>query len=111
MARLIKADLATAGKANNCEGSPARFFYPCTRNILFLQSLDSFAQVVAHQIERPAQQVGSAMLLPKVTVSGMHRQFGRRHGKDQPIMAEVYRAQLQNVTEECAVGFGVFAID
>src|SRR5260221_1572720 len=51
------------------------------------------------------------MLLHEVAVGRMHRQFSWRHGKDQPVVAQIYRPQLQHIAKEGAVGFGVFTVN
>src|SRR5262245_3946184 len=89
MARLIQTNLSATRKAKDCERSPPCPFNYCTGDVFSFQRLDGFIQIVAHQIEHAAQQFVISMLLYEITFGRMHCQFCRRHGEDQPVMAEI----------------------
>src|SRR5216683_2439845 len=102
MFRLIEADLAATGKLHLCHGAPSSFLNCGALNILLREGDYLGFQVVAHEVEF----VGDTTF-----VGGVKCGFCRRQGEDQPAVACIHGFKPEYVAEECAVRFGVFAVD
>lgn len=50
------------------------------------------------------------MKLAPLTVGRVDPDLARRQREDEPAVADVYRRKSEDVTEEGAVGFGIFAV-
>jgi hypothetical protein len=101
MSRLVEAKLATAGKDDGGQAAPARFLNrQLGVNAMSFQIAQGAVEVVTHQIE-----------LVVSAAAGMHRQFSRGQGEDQPAIANVDPAEMQDVPKEGAVGLRIGAFD
>jgi hypothetical protein len=101
MLRLIKADLASTGKAHLRNGTPSFFLNFRALNTLLRERSQLGFHIVAHEIEF----VG-AILLGRVECG-----FCRRQGENQPAMSRIYGFEPEDVTEKCAVRLGVPTVD
>src|SRR6202051_411359 len=102
MFRLIEADLASTGKLHLCYGAPSCFLNGGALNVLLCEGGHLGFQVIAHEIEF----VGNTTFAGRVECG-----FRGRQGKDQPALARIDGLEAENVAEECAVCFGVFAVE
>lgn len=51
------------------------------------------------------------MPLYKLAVTGMHGQFGRGKGKNQPAASGIDGAQIQNILQEGTVRLGILTVE
>src|SRR5438445_3925683 len=101
MLRLIKADLASAGKLHLRNGTPSWFLNFRALDALLCEGSDFGFQVVAHEIE----------FVDTILIGRVECGFCRRRGEDQPAMTRIHGFEPEYVAEKCAVRFGVFAVD
>jgi len=107
---LVEANFAAAGQLDGCFDSPPLFADLGALDVLTCESLDFRAQVFAHQIENGAKQSPAAMSLSRLAIGGMKRSLGRGQRKNQPASSDVHGGEFQDVTEERAIRFWVFAV-
>src|ERR1019366_3306311 len=98
---LVQADSAATGQRQLRQDSPAFLFYTAELHVVALQRLHGGLQVVAHEIQ----------FVPVVFFIGMERRLGGWQRKNQPTVSGIDWGKLEDVAEELAVGFGVFAVD
>src|ERR1700733_12018749 len=101
MLRLIQAHLASAGKLNHGDRTPAFFVKVRTRNALGLERRDLGFHVIAHKIK----------LMPAIVPRGMNSQLGRRQSEDQPSMAYIDERKTKNIAQKNAIRLRILAID
>src|SRR6478609_4555734 len=98
--RLVEPQLTTAGDLHRGDEPPALVAYRCRElDALALQFGPGLLDVVAHQVEL-------------VVAGGLARvsgQLGRRELEDRPAAAGFDVVQVEDVAQERADGFGVFA--
>jgi hypothetical protein len=102
VARLIEAELATAGELERGNQPEALVAHRrCELDSLGLELGDGRLDLVTHEIE----------LVPTTRVCGMGGQLGRGQGEDEPAAAGVDRGKAEDVAEEGAIGVGVATVD
>jgi hypothetical protein len=101
MLRLIKADLASAGKLHLRNGTPSWFLNFRALDALLCEGSHFGFQIVAHEIE----------FVGTILIGRVECGFCRRQGEDQPTMTRVHGFELKDVAEKCAVRLGVFTVD
>src|ERR1700736_804906 len=101
MRGLIQPKLPTTGHLDVASFPPACFGNLPTVNTLGLQLLDDFSQIIAHQIKLRARAV---------TAGWMDREFRGRNRENQPTVARIHRAELQNVLEERPIRIRILAV-
>jgi hypothetical protein len=98
---LIKANLASAGKANVRDQTPAFFVYFGEFNALLGKRSHLSFEGSAHEIEFMRTILGR-----RVECS-----LSRWEGENQPAMARIHGLESENVAEKCPIRFGIFSVD
>src|SRR5262249_39181204 len=112
MPRLIEPDLAAAGQAEGRLDPPGCFFDRGVTHLGGFQLLEIGTQIVTHQVEHRAEQFALGVNdLVIIVVGGMKRGFGRRKFEDQPAAAGIDGREAEHVAKECAIGFGIIAVE
>ena len=101
MIRLIKVNLASAGKLNLRNGTPSCFLNFRALNVLLRQKSHFGFQIVAHEIE----------FVDTILIGRMECSFSPRQRKDQPAMTSIHRFEPEDVAEKCAVRLSVFTVN
>src|SRR5262249_5453115 len=101
MLRLIKADLASAGKPHLRNRTPACFLNVRAFDALLREGSHLGFQLLAHEIE-----FVRTILFGRVKCG-----FSRRQREDQPAMARINELEPEHLAEECSVRFSVFTVN
>src|SRR5437899_12939043 len=101
MLRLIKADLASAGKPHLRNGTPSWFLNCRALDALLCEGSHFGYQIVGHEIE----------FVDTILIGRVECGFCRRQGEDQPAMTRIHGFEPKDVAEKCAVRLGVFTVD
>ena len=111
MGRLIQANRAATRQGDRSLDAPWGSIHLGATNILRFKRLDQGLEVVAHQVQHRAEQIMAGMALRKLAVQRVYAGFGRWHRENHPAFAHLYIAESEDVAEEGAVGFGIFAVE
>lgn len=111
MFRLVEADGASAGKFDRGGEAPLGFKYGGAGDAFFLKRAHGQGEIVAHQIENCAEEWMLREHLHEVAASWMNSHFSGRQLEDEPSAARIDRAKIQDVAEEGAVRFRIFAVE
>ena len=101
MLRLIKADLASAGKPHLRNGTPSWFLNLRALDALLCEGSHFGFQIVAHEIE----------FVDTILIGRMECGLCRRQSEDQSAMTGIDGFEPKDVLEKCAVRLGVFTVD
>jgi hypothetical protein len=100
MPRLVKADFAASRQADRSDRSPPFFMNLRTRYALLAKRLDLSPQILTHEIK----------LVPAILRGWMKRGFRRGQREDQPSATGVHGRKSENIPEEYAISFRIFAV-
>src|SRR6266581_3082521 len=100
MLRLVKTNLAPAGKTDPGERAPSFFVNLRTHGTPLRKGQHLRGQIVTHKIK----------LVLVILLAGMERRFRGRQREDQPSTAGIHGCKSQNVPEEGAIGSRVLAV-
>src|SRR5579863_1166083 len=103
MLRLIKTDLATSGKLDLGDRTPSLVLNVGARHTFSLELGDLGLEIVTHEIQFVP------IILAGLLVR-MKRGLRWRQCKNQPSTACIYRLESENIPEEGAIRFRVFAV-
>src|SRR5438093_1344473 len=101
MLRLIKADLASAGKPNLRNRTPSWFLNFRALDALLCEGSHFGFQIVAHEIE----------FVDIILIGRVECGFRWRQGEDQPAMTRIHGFEPKDIAEKCAVSLGVLTVD
>src|SRR6266852_994720 len=101
MLRLIQPNLSSTRQFHLRNRAPSRFFNLRALHTLLSECSHLCFQAVTHEIE----------FMRPVLTSRVECGFRRWHRKDQPAMACIHRLEPENVPEEGAVRFRIFAVN
>ena len=100
MFRLVEADLAPAWQPDPGDRTPSLPLHIGARDAFVLERGHLCLEIVTHEIQ----------FVPTIFLVGMERGLGRRQSKNQPSMAGIHRFESEDIPEECAICFRVFAV-
>jgi hypothetical protein len=98
---LIKANLASAGKPNVRDRTPAFFVNLGELNALLGKRCHLGFEGIAHEIE----------FMRTILGGWVECGFSRWEGENQPTMARIHGLEPENVAEKCPIRFGIFSVD
>src|SRR5260370_13254912 len=101
MLRLIQANLLSTGQLHLRNRTPSRFLNLRALHTLLTQCIHLRFQAVAHEIE----------FVRTVLTCRMECSLTRWQREDQPAMACIHRLEPENVPEEGAIRFRIFAVN
>ena len=101
MSRLIDTQLPAARKRHLRHETVALVLHRRASDAMALHLGDERLHVVTHQIE----------LVDVVLLGRMNGHFSRRESEDQPAATNVDVRQLEHIAQECAIRFGIGAVD
>jgi len=104
---LVKAEFRAAGKFESGFAAPALGGDFGVGHFFCGEIAERGIEIVAHQVDDGAEQAVAGVRLHVRLVDGVEGSFGGRECEDEPASADVDRGEIQDVSAEGAVGFGV----
>ena len=107
---LVEADRAAAWQRDGGHNPPICRLNLGALHILRFQRRDGGRKVVAHQVQNRAQQFVPCMAAGELTVERVNSGLRRRHGKDEPSLANIHPAESEHMAEEKSVRLWIFTV-